>query len=105
MPKTITADINTKQRKPKWRCFSCGRVLKSRYALYAHLTYCYWFQNVFKHRIQDAPFYVERPSRQLRYYHRNKDKIKAKKAEKAARVTTTMRVKTTMHTPSTLRRR
>lgn len=63
-----------KKFRIKWICFSCGRKLKSRIALYAHLRHCYWYSQ-FKDHIEDAPFFRKIPSRQLRYYYRNRPKI------------------------------
>ena len=101
--------LDTKPFRPKWRCFSCGRVMKSRKALNGHLNFCYWYQKVFKHRIEEAPFYVETPSRQLRYYNRNRDKVNAQRRNHYKETTTrtiTVKTRTTpLRIPSTLRRR
>jgi hypothetical protein len=67
---------------PVWRCFSCGRVMKSRISLYGHLHHCYWYQSVFKTHIEDAPFYVKLTSKQLRYYRRNRGKVNAHRRNK-----------------------
>lgn len=64
----------------EWICFSCGRKLKNRLALYAHLKHCYWHTQ-FKDRIEEAPFYKRRSSKQLRYYYAHKPKILKKRKE------------------------
>jgi hypothetical protein len=68
----------------EWICFSCGRTLKNRFALYAHLKHCYW-NSVFKDRIEEAPFYKRRSSKQLRYYYAHKPKILKKRKERRDR--------------------
>jgi hypothetical protein len=56
---------------------------KSRRALYGHLQHCYWF-NQFKDNIEAAPFFKKIPSRQLRFYWRNKKRINLKRKSKYA---------------------
>jgi hypothetical protein len=75
----------TKERpfKIEWRCFACGRRFRSKRSLYGHLNCCYWYKQ-FKDHIEDAPFYRETPTRQLRYYWRNRKHINAERAARYA---------------------
>ncbi len=78
----VTKTQNNKKFRVEWICFSCGRRLKNKIALYAHLHHCYWYSQ-FKDHIEDAPFYRKVPSKQLRYYYRNRPKIiKEKRARR-----------------------
>lgn len=61
------------------QCYGCGKVCRTKLGLYAHLRACYWFKH-FENNIENAPFYQERPSKQLRYYWRNRKKINAARA-------------------------
>lgn len=70
-----------KHFRVNWICFSCGRKLKSRRALYSHLQHCYWYAQ-FKDHIEDAPFYRVIPSKQLRYYYRNRPDLLKRRKER-----------------------
>lgn len=73
---------DNKKFRVEWICFSCGRRLKNKIALYAHLRHCYWYSQ-FKDHIEDAPFFRKIPSKQLRYYYRNRPEvIKYKRAKR-----------------------
>jgi len=84
---TLCKVMNTKERpfKIEWRCFSCGRRFQNKNGLYSHLHTCYWFNHEFKTHIEDAPFYKEIPTKQLRYYWRNKKRILAGQKAKRER--------------------
>jgi hypothetical protein len=69
----------------KWICFSCGRTCKSRRALYSHLSHCYWHSK-FRTHIEDAPFYRRIPSKQLRYYYRNRPDLLKQRKERRKRM-------------------
>jgi hypothetical protein len=64
----------------EWRCFSCGRRFRNRHGLNIHLHKCFWYQNVYKDDITNAPFYKKPSSRQLRYYYRHKREVLLKRA-------------------------
>lgn len=89
-----------KDFKIEWRCFSCGSRWRSRKSLGGHLKNCYW-HSFFKSHIEDAPFYREVPSRQLRYYHRNRKMIRDKYKEKKELANTPARSKVRL--PRTLK--
>ena len=69
----------------EWVCFACCRKLKNRIALYAHLRHCFWYQNVYKNHLEDAPCYMKRSSKQLRYYYAHKPKILRERKERRDR--------------------
>ena len=69
----------------KWICFSCGRICKSRRALYSHLSHCFWHSK-FRTHIEDAPFYRRIPSKQLRYYYRKRPDLLKQRKERRKRL-------------------
>jgi len=91
----------------EWVCFACCRKLKNRLALYAHLKHCWWYQNVYKNCLEEAPCYKRRSSKQLRYYYAHKPRILRERKERRDREKSSVvgNLRGVKRLPTSLRRR